>query len=53
VPAEVERVTFKGFGSLVLVGDARGRANDWPVLFLRGGGKTRQAWGRTAEVVGD
>jgi pimeloyl-ACP methyl ester carboxylesterase len=48
---DVERVTFEGFGSLQLVGDARGEENDWPVLFLHGGGQTRHAWGRTAEVI--
>jgi pimeloyl-ACP methyl ester carboxylesterase len=44
-------VTFEGFEGLRLVGDVRGRADDWPVLFLHGGGQTRHAWGRTAEVV--
>lgn len=47
----VRRVTFKGFESLELVADERGDPNDWPVLFLHGGGQTRHAWGRTAEEV--
>lgn len=44
-------VIFEGFEGLRLVGDARGEPGDWPVLFLHGGGQTRHAWGRTAEVV--
>lgn len=47
----VRRVTFKGFEGLELVADERGDPNDWPVLFLHGGGQTRHAWGRTAEEV--
>jgi pimeloyl-ACP methyl ester carboxylesterase len=35
------------------VGDVRGDQEDWPVLFLHGGGQTRHAWGQTAEVVAD
>ncbi|MHB2027370.1 MAG: alpha/beta fold hydrolase [Acidimicrobiales bacterium] len=48
---DVERAVFKGFEGLELVADIRGGANDWPVLFLHGGGQTRHAWGRTAEAV--
>jgi len=44
-------VSFEGFEGLRLVGDVRGRPDAWPVLFLHGGGQTRHAWGRTAEVV--
>ncbi|MHB1584027.1 MAG: alpha/beta fold hydrolase [Acidimicrobiales bacterium] len=44
-------VAFEGFEGLRLLADVRGRADDWPVLFLHGGGQTRHAWGRTAEVV--
>ncbi len=44
-------LTFEGFEGLRLVGDVRGEPDDWPVLFLHGGGQTRHAWGRTAEVV--
>lgn len=47
----VKRVTFKGFEGLQLVADERGDPNDWPVLFLHGGGQTRHAWGSTAEAV--
>lgn len=46
-------VAFEGFEGLRLVGDVRGGSDDWPVLFLHGGGQTRHAWGRTAEVVAD
>ncbi|HWD95452.1 MAG TPA: alpha/beta hydrolase [Acidimicrobiales bacterium] len=48
-----ERVTFQGFEGVHLVGDARGDPSDWPVLFLHGGGQTRHAWGKTAELVAD
>ena len=48
---DVEPVAFKGFGELKLVGDSRGDPENWPVLFLHGGGQTRHAWDRTAEVV--
>ena len=47
----VKQVTFKGFEGLELVADERGDPDDWPVLFLHGGGQTRHAWGRTAEQV--
>jgi pimeloyl-ACP methyl ester carboxylesterase len=47
----VKRVTFSGFEGIQLVADERGDPNDWPVLFLHGGGQTRHAWGRTAEQV--
>ena len=33
--------------------DVRGRPDDWPVLFLHGGGQTRHAWGSAAAVVAD
>jgi pimeloyl-ACP methyl ester carboxylesterase len=48
---ETDRVTFKGFEGVNLVADARGDADAWPVLFLHGGGQTRHAWGKTAEIV--
>lgn len=48
---DVERAVFKGFEGLELVADIRGDSNNCPVLFLHGGGQTRHAWGRTAEVV--
>ncbi len=47
----VERVNFEGFEGVNLVGDARGDQRDWPILFLHGGGQTRHAWGKTAELV--
>lgn len=42
-------VTFRGFGGLSLVGDARGPEDGLPVLLLHGGGQTRHSWGNTAE----
>ena len=48
---ESERTVFEGFEGVHLVADVRGEAEDWPVLFLHGGGQTRHAWGRTAEIV--
>jgi pimeloyl-ACP methyl ester carboxylesterase len=48
---DVERIAYKGFEGLNLVADVRGEPDAWPVLFLHGGGQTRHAWGRTAEVV--
>ncbi|MHB8334809.1 MAG: alpha/beta fold hydrolase [Acidimicrobiales bacterium] len=50
---ESERVVFKGFEGLDLVGDVRGDPDGWPVLFLHGGGQTRHAWGRTAEILAE
>ncbi|MGH9016528.1 MAG: alpha/beta fold hydrolase [Acidimicrobiales bacterium] len=47
----VERHVFEGFEGLRLVADIRGADDDWPVLFLHGGGQTRHAWGSAAEVV--
>jgi pimeloyl-ACP methyl ester carboxylesterase len=48
---DVVRQTFRGFEGLNLVADVRGDEQDWPVLFLHGGGQTRHAWGRSAELV--
>ena len=48
---DVETVVFEGFEGLHLVADVRGDPEAWPVLFLHGGGQTRNAWGSTAEVV--
>jgi len=48
---DVERVVFDGFEGVHLVADLRGDPDAWPVLFLHGGGQTRYAWGRTAEIV--
>jgi pimeloyl-ACP methyl ester carboxylesterase len=46
-----ERVTFHGFDGINLVADTRGDPDAWPVLFLHGGGQTRHAWGKSAELV--
>ncbi|MGH9098433.1 MAG: alpha/beta fold hydrolase, partial [Acidimicrobiales bacterium] len=48
---DAERITFDGFEGLHLVADVRGDPDAWPVLFLHGGGQTRDAWGSTAETV--
>lgn len=40
-----ERLTFEGAG-LNLVADIAGPADSTPVLFLHGGGQTRQSWGK-------
>lgn len=50
---DVERRVFEGFEGLHLVADVRGRVDDWPVLFLHGGGQTRHAWGSAAEIVAE
>lgn len=50
---ESERVVFKGFEGLDLVGDVLGDPDGWPILFLHGGGQTRHAWGRTAEILAE
>ncbi len=47
----IERVTFRGFDGIHLVADTRGDPDAWPVLFLHGGGQTRHAWGKSAELV--
>jgi pimeloyl-ACP methyl ester carboxylesterase len=46
-----ERATFRGFDGINLVADVRGDPAAWPVLFLHGGGQTRHAWGKSAELV--
>jgi pimeloyl-ACP methyl ester carboxylesterase len=48
---DVQRVVYNGFEELKLVADVRGESDAWPVLFLHGGGQTRHAWGKTAEIV--
>jgi len=48
---KVDLLTFEGFQGLNLVAEVRGDVDAWPVLFLHGGGQTRHAWGRSAEVV--
>jgi pimeloyl-ACP methyl ester carboxylesterase len=47
----IERATFRGFDGINLVADVRGDPDAWPVLFLHGGGQTRHAWGKSAELV--
>jgi pimeloyl-ACP methyl ester carboxylesterase len=42
---------FRGFDGINLVADVRGESDAWPVLFLHGGGQTRHAWGKSAELV--
>ena len=46
-----EHATFRGFDGINLVADVRGDPDAWPVLFLHGGGQTRHAWGKSAELV--
>jgi pimeloyl-ACP methyl ester carboxylesterase len=46
-----ERALFRGFDGINLVADTRGDPDAWPVLFLHGGGQTRHAWGKSAELV--
>ena len=50
-PMDSERTIFEGFEGIRLVADVRGDPDAWPVLFLHGGGQTRFAWGRTAEIL--
>jgi pimeloyl-ACP methyl ester carboxylesterase len=45
---ESRPIAFRGAGGVALVGEARGRPEDPPVLLLHGGGQTRHAWGTTA-----
>jgi pimeloyl-ACP methyl ester carboxylesterase len=42
---------FEGRDGLRLVGDRRGDHRHAPVVFLHGGGQTRQSWGETATEV--
>ena len=46
-----ERLTFKGAG-VDLAADAVGPAGGPPVLFLHGGGQTRQSWGKALGEAG-
>jgi pimeloyl-ACP methyl ester carboxylesterase len=48
---DVEQTVFTGFEGVRLVADVRGDPDAWPVLFLHGGGQTRNAWGTAAETV--
>jgi pimeloyl-ACP methyl ester carboxylesterase len=51
VSVSIERVVFRGFDGINLVADTRGEPDAWPVLFLHGGGQTRHAWDKSAELV--
>jgi pimeloyl-ACP methyl ester carboxylesterase len=46
-------VRLEGFEGIHLVADVYGEDDAWPVLLMHGGGQTRHAWGRTAEVIAD
>jgi pimeloyl-ACP methyl ester carboxylesterase len=45
---KLERIEFEGAG-VTLVADAIGSPGGPPVLFLHGGGQTRQSWGRALQ----
>jgi pimeloyl-ACP methyl ester carboxylesterase len=53
VSVDAQRTIFRGFDGINLVADVRGDTDAWPVLFLHGGGQTRHAWGKTAELVAE
>jgi pimeloyl-ACP methyl ester carboxylesterase len=44
-------VTFRGAGSVDLVGDIEGPWSGPPVVLLHGGGQTRHAWGGTTKAL--
>lgn len=44
----MERVEFEGVG-VKIIGDVAGPENGPPVLYLHGGGQTRQSWGNAVE----
>jgi pimeloyl-ACP methyl ester carboxylesterase len=46
----VRRTDFRGAGDIVLTADAFGRADDPCIILLPGGGQTRFAWRRSAEM---
>jgi pimeloyl-ACP methyl ester carboxylesterase len=46
-------VRLEGFEGIHLVADVFGGDDAWPVLLMHGGGQTRHAWGRTAEVIAE
>lgn len=48
-----DREIFKGFEGINLVADVSGDPEAWPVLFMHGGGQTRQTWGRATESLVD
>jgi pimeloyl-ACP methyl ester carboxylesterase len=45
----IERLEFKGAG-LTLAADALGPRDGAPILFLHGGGQTRQSWGKALQA---
>jgi len=48
-----DALEFRGWGGLRLQGDAWGKPQNRPVLFLHGGGQTRHSWGKTATVLAE
>ncbi len=50
---ESRTVRFEGFQGIHLVADVRGDEDAWPVLLMHGGGQTRHAWGKTAEILAE
>lgn len=50
---DAARVTFAGVDGVTLVGDSYGNPHAPPVIFLHGGGQTRQSWGKAAAAVAD
>jgi pimeloyl-ACP methyl ester carboxylesterase len=48
---DMRTVRFEGFERIHLVADVWGDDNDWPVLLMHGGGQTRHAWGKTAQLI--
>src|ERR1700704_3238577 len=48
---DTRTVRFEGFERIHLVADVCGDGRDWPVLLMHGGGQTRHAWGKTAQVI--
>jgi pimeloyl-ACP methyl ester carboxylesterase len=47
----MERIEFAGEG-LTIVADAAGPQNGPPILFMHGGGQTRQSWGKAITLAG-
>lgn len=45
----VEQIRYQGRDGIELVADVAGPADGSPVLFLHGGGQTRQSWGRAID----
>lgn len=51
--AEANQVEFKGHDGIGLIGDRFGDGADRCVVFLHGGGQTRNSWGGTAALVAE